>query len=343
MKWTISLIRNDLPLGQALNGLAHTILGMGHRIPTESAPSMGVYFADKDLVNNFMVEVRKIAKNNPDGIYYSDFLHEICGSESTEVLMRRVLSTQTQNLNTCAGTICGELHELAPLFEILKSAQQAKGYAPLLSNTANFDLNREFKIPAHKPGSAPGKKAALILARKSAEDPSLMNYIVSTTLSVAQKSDLNDLHLLKYTDADSQQHPHISFHSFPVLVSKRPGRFTTLEEVAQGKNVASSFKATVTETKIKGKMVGVRENVTGCIFGDTNLVTDLTSGDFSLWTVAQHEAGYEPANLQPFFNFLSTQTELVTNSFAASGSSSSSIVNTVNNNIDNDKKKVLEK
>lgn len=276
MKKLISVFNTSIPFGRAINAMAHTALGMGHRIPNAKIPIIDVYHASNDIIREFKYAANKIYQSDLKNVLYADFISTMVGCSSTGDQLLKTNNTKENELDYFAVTICAEgsiLSALNPILEkltCLSSKATKNNYAEL----AEFDFITE---PTYLQNDDPiyaqyEKYKISLVANKTSDMPETTSSMLIACLDVGGKADLVSLHLLVYIDADDCKHANISYHSFPILTARNQGRLEMLAlEVKNDNRIISSVRSGE-----DNRVLSV------CLFGEAEIINSYTKS-CSLW------------------------------------------------------------
>lgn len=273
MKELIIVINEAVPFGRALNAAAHTVLGMGHRIPADKTPNIAVFLASHEQLVMFKQAAYELYINNPATVVYADFTNTMVGGTTDEQLIR-TSNTHEADLEYFAVSICADDDLLLQLKNIL--SKTIPNYKPLINKDAvafNF-----LPVPALLDNHDPVYKQfdnhkAVIAFNKKHDIAESINFMILACLDLGKQALLISLHLLLYVDADGMQHPNISYHAMPIVTAKNQGKLDTIAEQVQQNDalVASVVKDDTDVVQIVG------------VFGEAEIVNPYTK-QCSLWT-----------------------------------------------------------
>lgn len=284
MKHYFSLINTSIPLGRGLNAIAHTAMGVGHRLPQNKMPNITVLFADEKTIREFRYEAHKMLSRT-DEIVYSDFTNTMTVG-TTEHCVKITQETPENQLIYYAASICAEeeLLESQAFDQIFNRSKKIKNYKSHVVNQCEntFEFKNTICLPDYQ--SLPSSKISLTLNRTRCLSE-LINATIISSLSVSMQADLNQLKLLIFTDGDQQKHPYISYHSFPILAARQQNKLNELTKIIeQDKNLL------VNSVKDKDENV-----VSVCMLGNEEQVNTHTKQKFiSLWTAELPENAFAP-------------------------------------------------
>jgi hypothetical protein len=195
MKHYFSLVNTSIPLGRGLNALAHTAMGVGHRLPNNQMPNITVLFADEKTIREFRQEVHKLLLAHPDETVYSDFTHTMTVG-STDNCVKITQETPENQLIYYASSICTEekLLESQKFNQIFSRCKKLKNYkSHLVSKNHNeFEFKKLVCLPDYQ--SLPSSKISLTLDRTKSPSE-LVNAAIISSFSVSMQADLNKLKL----------------------------------------------------------------------------------------------------------------------------------------------------
>lgn len=291
MKQLICFLNRDTPLGPALNSLAHTILGMGHRIPGEKAPSYQVFFLPTAEMRTVRQACHHLHEAFPRTTVYSDYMTLLLGGEKTDRIIANVKATPEADLVYTAVSICGDAKVLDRIKSVAHSALILKGYKPFTEGDNDFDFLPPPALWANddpRYAELPVQKASLILD-KSVPLPLLINGLITSCLHVGRCVDFPFLHLLRYVDSDGQVHPGISYHSFPILSAGSTGKLQTLGDAVSEARGRDLGRAVLRDPGRENKVYVV------CIMGEKEAVEAYTRKSASLWTRNLDADALEPS------------------------------------------------
>lgn len=283
MKHYFSLINLEIPLGKGLNALAHTAIGVGHRLPDNQMPNITVLFADEGTIREFRQEALNLLQAYKYETVYSDFTHTMTVG-STDNCVKVTRETPENQLQYYAASICTEekLLDSQKFDQILRRCKKLKNYKSHIAS--NNDNDFKFKdlvcLPDYQ--SLPSSKISLTLDRTRPLSE-LVNAAIISSFSISKQADLNRLKLIIYSDADQQEHPYISSHPFPILAARQQNKFNELAKIVE---------------KDSNLLVGIvkdrDENVVSiCMLGNEDQVNIHTKQKFiSLWTAELHEEAF---------------------------------------------------
>ena len=276
MKKLITILNLEIPSGRALNASAHTVLGMGHRVPESKMPNIYVFLGTKDLMREFRSAAYKIYVDNTESVLYADFTSTMVGGTTDEQLLK-TSNTQESEIEYYSVSICADDVMLRVLEPILVKLTLLENYNPQINSSTEsiFEfLPKSELLDNHDPRYTEYSthKAVLVFNKKQNIDE-IVNPMVVACLDVGQRAKLMALHLLRYVDASGSEHPNISYHAFPILTAKNQGKLDTIAfEVKDNKDVISRTVSGVADT------VSVV-----CAFGEAAIINSYTK-QFSLWT-----------------------------------------------------------
>lgn len=285
MKHYFSLINLEIPLGKGLNALAHTAVGIGHRLPDNQMPNITVLFADEGTIRQFRQEALKLLQAYKNETVYSDFTHTMTVG-STDNCVKVTRETPENQLKYYAASICTDkkLLESQEFDQIFSRCKKLKNYQSHI--VGNNDNDFKFKdlvcLPDYQ--SLPSSKISLTLDRTRPLSE-LVNAAIISSFSISKQADLIRLKLIIYSDADQQEHPYISYHPFPILAARQQNKFNELAKTIEKDN-----------NLLVGVVKDSNENmVSMCMLGSEDQVNIHTKQKFiSLWTAELPEGAFNP-------------------------------------------------
>lgn len=278
MKKLITVLNVEIPFGRAINASAHTVLGMGHRIPETKIPDIYVFLGTKDLMREFRSAANRIYLDSPESVIYADFTSTMVGGTTDEQLLK-TSSTPEVEIEYFSISICADdliLRSLEPVLAKLTVLENYKPQINSLTESIYEFLPKAELLDNHDPKYTEYSthKAVLVFNKKQNIDE-IVNSMVVACLDVGQRAKLIALHLLRYIDASGSEHSNISYHAFPILTAKNQGKLDMLAyEVKNNEDIISRSVDKTADTV----------NVV-CAFGEAAIINSYTK-QCSLWTRA---------------------------------------------------------
>lgn len=281
MKHYFSLINFDIPLGKGLNALAHTAIGVGHRLPINQTPNITVLFADEGIIREFRKEAHKLIQAYKNETVYSDFTNTMTIG-STDNCVKITRETPETHLQYYAASICAEenLLKSQEFDQIFSRCKRLKNYKSHIGCNNDFNFKDLVCLPDYQ--SLPTNKISLTLDRAKPLSE-LVNAAIISSFSISKQTDLNNLKLIIYSDADQQMHPYISYHPFPILAARQQNKLNELAKIIEKDN-----------SLVVGVVKDRDENVVSiCMLGNEDQVNIYTKQKFiSLWKAELPEEAF---------------------------------------------------